>query len=305
MRVSVIIPVYNAKRFLAEAIESVLIQPEVSEILLVEDGSHDGSIEICRTFQDRYPGRVRLLQHPAAENRGAGETRNLGMLNASSEFIAFLDADDLYLPNRFVKTETLFLSSSEADGVYETVGTVREEHGLSEVIIRRAGAEQARIEPTTPSQLFRTLAMAKSGYIHLNGVTIRRSSMDASIMFDPELRQCQDTDFLLRWSASKKLFGVDPAREVALRRVHDQNRVFNMDEALHFRYLCMRKCALHQFYGSKDRAANWQILNRMARATTMVRKAKQLHLPISPFRLSIIVVFLISRPRVIAGLFGK
>jgi hypothetical protein len=103
----------------------------------------------------------------------------------------------------------------------------------------------------------------------------------------------------LRWSASKTLYGTHPDRIVALRRVHDANRVFNIEEALHFRYLCMRKCALNGFYGSRDRNANWQILNRMARASRIFRVFKSVPIPATPMRLAVIVSFLLTHPRLI------
>ncbi len=298
MDISVIIPVYNAERFLAEAIESVLIQPEVKEILLVEDGSKDHSLVICQTYADNNP-HVRLIQHSNGVNKGAAESRNQGIQNAQCEYLAFLDADDLYLPNRFTETLKTFHAHPDADGVYETVGTMHEDHGLPTEILKRAGSEQARIEQTDPLSLYRTLAAAKNGYIHLNGFVIKHRAFDETLMFDPVFRQCQDTDFLLRWSAITKLYGTHPAREVAMRRVHDQNRVFNIDETLYYRHLCMRKCAINQFYGSKDREANWQIMNRMARASKLVSIVKRLHLPVTPFRLIVIGTFLLAHPMVV------
>lgn len=302
MHVSVIIPVYNAARFLEEAIESVLMQQEVKEILLIDDGSKDASLSICQRYVASHPRIIKLLQHPGNNNLGAGETRNLGILQATSKYVAFLDADDKYLPLRFTETINTFEKRHDADGVYETVGMMKEEHGLSEDVVQRAGAEQARVVCDDPSRLFSTLAIAKSGYIHLNGLTLKRSSINASLLFDPALRQCQDTDLLLRWSASKTLYGTNPDRHVALRRVHDQNRVFNLDEALYYRYLCMRKCALNEFYGSVDRKAKWAILNRLARASSLVTTIRSWPVPVTPFRILVFVTFLIRHPRVLINL---
>ena len=92
---SVIIPIYNAESFLVETIKSVLGQSyESFEVLLCEDGSHDRSLEICRSFVE-CDSRIFLYQHPGSGNRGVSATRNLGIEKARGHFIAFLDADDL------------------------------------------------------------------------------------------------------------------------------------------------------------------------------------------------------------------
>ena len=93
-KVSVIVPVYNAEDFLAECIESILGQDyEELELLLVDDGSRDGSGRICEEYA-AASGKIRLLRQ---ENSGASAARNAGLRQAEGEFIVFVDADD-YLP---------------------------------------------------------------------------------------------------------------------------------------------------------------------------------------------------------------
>jgi glycosyltransferase involved in cell wall biosynthesis len=97
----VITPFFNAAPFLEEAITSVLEQSHSRiELLLVDDGSTDGSAAIARRFAEHHPERVRYLAHPRGENRGEGATRNLGMRFARGEWIAFNDADDVWLPHK-------------------------------------------------------------------------------------------------------------------------------------------------------------------------------------------------------------
>lgn len=305
MQISVVIPVYNAARHLAESIESALMQPEVKEVLLIEDASKDDSLAICSSYASRNDDRVKLLIHPRNINKGAGESRNLGILNAAGEYVAFLDADDFYLPGRFAETLLVFQRNSNSDGVYETVGSRKEEHGLSKDMAHRAGTLVSRIVPVDPEKLFELLALAKQGYIHLNGLTLRRSSIEPDLLFDPILKQCQDTDFLLRWSARKKLYGGNPDRIVAIRRVHDQNRVFNIEETLKYRYLCLRKCALNSFYSARSGKARWAILNRMARASKAVLFAKKRRIPVTPLRLLFISTFLLRYPGILFSRRGK
>jgi len=95
VRVSIIMPCYNAARFIAEAIASVIVQTESSwELIVIDDGSTDGSAEVVGRFTDP---RIRLLSQA---NAGVSAARNAGLACARGEFVAFLDADDRMRPNR-------------------------------------------------------------------------------------------------------------------------------------------------------------------------------------------------------------
>jgi len=91
--VSVIIPVYNSKATLGRAVMSVVNEPQVSEILIIDDGSTDGSFQIAEDFSGKY-AKIRFLHHPNRENKGAAASRNLGLSHATSDWVQFLDADD-------------------------------------------------------------------------------------------------------------------------------------------------------------------------------------------------------------------
>lgn len=97
--VSVIIPVYNNQDTLERAILSVLNDPFVSEILIVDDGSKDNSFLISKQLEERH-AIIKLLHHPNWENKGASSSRNLALVKAKSEWIQFLDADDEILKGK-------------------------------------------------------------------------------------------------------------------------------------------------------------------------------------------------------------
>lgn len=99
--VSCVIIFYNAEPFLDEAIESVFAQHfEDWELILVDDGSVDSSAAIAQRWVDRAPLQARLVTHPGGGNRGMSASRNLGMASARGEYVAFLDADDVWLPHK-------------------------------------------------------------------------------------------------------------------------------------------------------------------------------------------------------------
>lgn len=97
--VTVIIPVFNSQATLARAVKSVVNNPDVSEILIIDDGSADGSFLIAQNFADKH-STIRLFHHPNQENRGATASRNLGLAQAKSDWIQFLDADDELLESK-------------------------------------------------------------------------------------------------------------------------------------------------------------------------------------------------------------
>ena len=118
-RVSVIIIVYDGETYLAEAIESVLAQtwPDY-ELLVVDDGSRDGSRELAQTYVQAHPERVRLLRHPGGVNRGMSATRNLGLAHAQGDLVAFLDADDVWAPGKLAEQVAILDEQPEAGMVY-------------------------------------------------------------------------------------------------------------------------------------------------------------------------------------------
>jgi glycosyltransferase involved in cell wall biosynthesis len=119
VRVSIITPFLNAERFLAESIESVLAQTrEDWELLLVDDGSSDRSRAIAIGYATRYPDRIRVLSHPGDGHRGASATRNLGAAHAQGEYLAYLDADDVYLPDKLARQVPLLDSHPDVGIVY-------------------------------------------------------------------------------------------------------------------------------------------------------------------------------------------
>ena len=113
--VSVTIPFYNREKFLAEAIESVLAQTYSNwELFLVDDGATDRSPDIARSYASRFSQRIHYLQHTGHANWGATRSRNLGALAAHGEYLAFLDSDDLWLPNKLEHQVALMEAVPEA-----------------------------------------------------------------------------------------------------------------------------------------------------------------------------------------------
>ena len=109
----------NAEKFISEAIESVVTQTYRNwELLLVDDGSKDGSTGIARAYAAKFPDKIRYLDHEGHENRGMSASRNLGIRQARGEFLAFLDADDVWLPRKLERQIPALISRPHAAMVY-------------------------------------------------------------------------------------------------------------------------------------------------------------------------------------------
>jgi glycosyltransferase involved in cell wall biosynthesis len=110
--ISIIIPAYNAERFLKDALDSVSQQKcdEAIEIIVVDDGSMDGTADIATN----YESVVYLKQ----EHLGVSQARNAGMLRCRGDFIAYLDADDLYVENKLALQMEVLRNNSEVHAVF-------------------------------------------------------------------------------------------------------------------------------------------------------------------------------------------
>ena len=112
-------PFLNAAEFIEEAIESVFAQTYRNwELLLVDDGSSDGSTEIAQRYAFRFPERIRYLEHPGHCNLGASASRNHGIKLSRGEYVAFLDADDVYLPQKLEQQVSILETHRKAGLVY-------------------------------------------------------------------------------------------------------------------------------------------------------------------------------------------
>jgi glycosyltransferase involved in cell wall biosynthesis len=119
--VSVVLIFLDEADFLEEAIASVRSQTWTKwELLLVDDGSRDGSEHIARRQAAAEPARIRYLEHPGHQNRGTSASRNLGIAAGRGEFVAFLDGDDVWLPRRLERAVALLCAHPAAQMVYGT-----------------------------------------------------------------------------------------------------------------------------------------------------------------------------------------
>lgn len=154
--VTAIIIFLDEERFLAEAIESVLAQSFGDwELLLVDDGSSDRSPAIAAHYAARHPGRIVRLAHPGRANRGMSASRNLGIAGARGHYIGFLDADDVWLPEKLVEQCAILDAHGDCAMVYGRTLIWRSWEDGGEDFLYPLGVEPGTVQ--TPPRLFQLL----------------------------------------------------------------------------------------------------------------------------------------------------
>lgn len=228
--ISVIIPVYNASEFLEKSVASALPFEEVKEILLIEDCSTDNSLEICMKLTCQYP-KVKLFQHADKGNHGAAATRNLGIEMSSCSFIAFLDADDYYLPNRFDVEKEIF-NDPKIDGVFGAISVeYLTEKGKQEFQSKFTNVTLTTVNyPAEGKEVFRGLlgltTKTFGTFFHLNTLTVRKAALQKNkLKFNEILRVHQDSDFIIKLAFQCYLKSGIIDQPIAVRGIHDDNRI--------------------------------------------------------------------------------
>lgn len=134
-KISIVMPVYNCEKYLPESLDSVLRQSlQEWELLCINDGSGDGSLEVLKRYHSR-DNRIKIFTQP---NQGAGAARNLGLQHVQGEYIAFLDADDYYFDTNALEKmyETCIRYNVDACGSTIKLlrnGVIAEDVGFKEV----------------------------------------------------------------------------------------------------------------------------------------------------------------------------
>lgn len=220
--VSIIMPAYNAERYVADAICSVLAQTYKDwELVVVDDGSKDGTGEVVRGFAAQ-DARIRLV---ARENGGQAAARNTGIRASRGTLVAFLDADDLWVGEK-LELQLRALAETGADVlssngfVFEDDNTSVEAYELSTVPGRTEGAEMFRL-------------LYAFNRIQIQSVLVRRELLEKVGLFDEDRRyqNCEDYDLWLSLAAAGALFYGMEEQLIKYRR-HDAASTHRLSNVL-------------------------------------------------------------------------
>jgi glycosyltransferase involved in cell wall biosynthesis len=225
--VSVMMPAYNAEQYIGQAIESVLAQNYPHwELIIVDDGSTDRTVDVAFSFTDP---RIKIIHQ---DNSGESAARNTALKHMQGEFVAFLDADDIFLPDHLEVTLNYLLSHPDRDAVY-TDGHYCNQSGLriQTLSSRRRGPFEGRVyeEAVYGSDVFGPPVC----------VVLRRNIITQNnLVFDEAITIGPDWDFFVQYS-DLAIFGY-LTLHTCLYRLHHENITFRID--LEKRALEMAKC---------------------------------------------------------------
>lgn len=217
-RISVIIPSFNAGRYIRFAIDSVLKQTYKDyEIIVIDDGSTDNTPEMVRTYI-----ATDQIKYFYQENAGLSAARNSGISRSTGEFIALLDADDEWNAEKLSYQVNMMNSSQYIGMVFTDFNTFNDETILAKNKIGFKFEEHSQI---TFLELFRGL-----NFIHPSTVLIRKTVFSRCGYFDTELRAVEDYDMWLRISKEFRIIGIK--KPLTNIRLHGGNMSKNIENML-------------------------------------------------------------------------
>ncbi|MBA2672854.1 glycosyltransferase, partial [Ramlibacter sp.] len=213
-RVSVVMPVFNRAWCVAEAIDSVLATgaPDL-ELVIVDDGSTDGTADILARYAECEPRRVRVVAHSGRANLGISRSRNLGASQARGIYLAFLDSDDLYHPGRFAHAPAWLDRHPAHDACIEPFERADIDGARRELVTHLAPVPQADAG-WLDAMLFSTI------YWHTSVITLRRCAWPRFGGFDPRLALGEDVALWLRLAAAGTVGVAQDRVPVSLVRAH-------------------------------------------------------------------------------------
>jgi glycosyltransferase involved in cell wall biosynthesis len=208
--VSVIIPVYNGERYLAETIESVIAQTEMNwELIAVNDGSTDNSLTILEEYIKKIPERIKVI---TVENRGVSSARNTAVAAARGTYVAFLDQDDLWAPQKLQRQIEMF-SRDKNLGISYTNTTIINENGS----VIRENVQKFSVKHR--GKIFEYLMF--ENFIGISSVMLPKELYIGIGGFDPRFSLAEDYDFLLKVTQESSVNYID--EPLLLYREHDES----------------------------------------------------------------------------------
>lgn len=194
--VSVIIPCYNREQFVVDTIKSVLAQswPDI-ELIVVDDGCTDGS----RALLESFGTSLTILEHPGRVNRGQSAAINLGLQNCHGEYVAILDSDDLFAPDKIQKQVTFLIENPEIGLVYSNGYIIDENSNIIHGIYYKNHKEYSN-----PNNV-----LLDCYFLLPNNSLVRKKVFEKAGGFDETLRAAQDHDMAIRVAEITKLAYLD------------------------------------------------------------------------------------------------
>ncbi len=231
--ISIIIPAYQSAHTVRTTLESVRNQTFLDyEVMIADDGSTDNTLEICSQFAKEHPEmRISISSIPHA---GVAAARNNAIARASGEFVAFLDADDRWMPEKLERVAALISSDPQADLIYHDA-----------MMITPSGRSWKEVSGPPPADPYRYLLL-ENNFLATSAVTVRRSCISITGAFDcnPDFEICEDYELWVRLARAGAKFAYLPEVLAEIVRANgslSSNIVRHMTNRLNVRGYCLQR----------------------------------------------------------------
>ena len=223
-RVTVIVATYNRERYVRECIESILSTGYPAlEILVVDDGSTDGTPAILAALEAESGGVVRVLHNPGRRNLGQKASTNLALERAGGDYVCFLDSDDVMLAHRFDTAVPLLDGDPGLDGVVEVAELVFEDEEQRRRWGDRNPRYGPRVEAIPPDGFLAACLLDRTCSMHTSNILVRRRLFEQSGVYRPTRERSEDFHWWLRMAACGRFAVGEIGRPVTRYRRHEGN----------------------------------------------------------------------------------
>ena len=211
--VSVIIPAFNVEKYIQATLDSILAQTWTNmEVIVTDDGSSDKTQSLINEYVERYPKIVQLI---VQKNSGTSTARNNGINCSKGEIIAFMDADDIWLPNKLQRQVEIFNKFKDVSLVYTNAQCIDQfgnDYGHS-----YSSDEEIN---ENPENIFSQLLLRN--HIPLSSITVRKNIFEKTGLFNIKTRLAEDKEWLLKVAHKYQIYGIKDC--LTQYRIHAMNK---------------------------------------------------------------------------------
>lgn len=224
--ISIVIPCFNAEKTVGATLDSILAQSyQDYEVIAVNDGSSDATGDILGEYTDKFTGRLAIVSQV---NQGQTVAKNVGTAHASGRFVAFIDSDDMWAPEKLSR-QIEFLEHNSHVGLCYTNGYYIDEQNNR--------IEEVGVSPDYRGRCFQKLLMGNN--MVASSVMVRTEVLDKVGWFDEELRACENWELWTRIAQSYEIDYID--EPLTYYRQHDDNMMRDIDKMRKYRLMVIEK----------------------------------------------------------------
>jgi glycosyltransferase involved in cell wall biosynthesis len=252
-QISVIIPTYNRAHLLPRAVESVLRQTfQDFELIIIDDGSTDNTKEAIEEFQKKDK-RIKYFYH---KNAGPSSARNLGIKNSIGKYIAFLDSDDVWLPEKLEKQVAVISKSEESVGYVFSNG----------IITNTCGDEREEAVREFPKDVFNNNKETLRFFLALNGINacsnilVKKEIFAKCGLFDLNLPNFEDPELLIRVASKFSLEHMDDVLYIRKINKTSLHKTIDIKKSIEARKYILEK---HKELYKKNRETKGEVVKKI------------------------------------------